>query len=233
MVDVLYSLVDVNQRFDKLLLDPLYIRNLDMTSMTMKSCFDLVYSIENKVLSRISKNILPRIHHQVNELTLEQDSMEHILHRIHYPRLYSLSLIDFQEVLIKYLTVDGRLNCLSTLKIYVDNIAYTSATIDSTKKLPKLKHFTLCSYARTVAYDNRIVRLLRRMINLEELILFLSIIRTDSNYIDGIQLYDSILIYMARLNKFTFSIDTNQANRNHISSIRNQDILQLIQYINI
>ncbi|CAF3743116.1 unnamed protein product [Rotaria sordida] len=105
MVDVLYSLVDVNQRFDKLLLDPLYIRNLDMTSMTMKSCFDLVYSIENKVLSRISKNILPRIHHQVNELTLEQDSMERILHRIHYPQHYSLSLIDFQEeVLIKYLT---------------------------------------------------------------------------------------------------------------------------------
>ena len=31
MVDVLYSLVDVNQRFDQLVLDPLYIRNLDMT----------------------------------------------------------------------------------------------------------------------------------------------------------------------------------------------------------
>jgi hypothetical protein len=45
------------------------------------------------------------------------------------------------------------------------------------------------------------------MVNLEELILFLSILRVDSTYIDGTQLYDDILIYMPCLNKFTFNID--------------------------
>ena len=36
MVDVLYSFVDINQRFDQLVFDPFYIRYLNMTSMTIK-----------------------------------------------------------------------------------------------------------------------------------------------------------------------------------------------------
>jgi len=63
------------------------------------------------------------------------------------------------------------------------------------------------------------------MINLEELILFLSVIRTDSNYIDGIQLYDDILINMPRLNKFTFNIDTCVVKKNiGIAFSSNEDI---------
>jgi hypothetical protein len=51
------------------------------------------------------KKILPRIHHQVNELTVEQYSMKRILHTVNYPQLYSLSLINFQtKRLLKYLT---------------------------------------------------------------------------------------------------------------------------------
>jgi hypothetical protein len=46
------------------------------------------------------------------------------------------------------------------------------------------------------------------MINLEELILNLSTVRPKKNYIDGVQLYDDILIYMTRLNKFAFNINT-------------------------
>ena len=72
-----------------------------------------------------------------------------------------------------------------------------------------MKYFSLTSYPGVVSYDNLIIPLLRRMINLEELILFLSIIRADKNYIDGDQLYDDILVYMPRINKFTFNIETN------------------------
>jgi hypothetical protein len=74
-------------------------------------------------------------------------------------------------------------------------------------------------------YDEQIILLLNRMINLEELILFLLVIRIDSTYIDGIQLYDDILIYMPQLKKFTFSINTgviNKKNPIHLSS--NEDI---------
>ena len=104
MVDVLYSFVNVTQRFDQLILDPLYIHSLDMTSMKMKSYYDRIYSIDNQLLDKICKNILPQIYHQVNELIVEQHSMEHVIHAINYPQLYSLSLVDFQEeILLNYL----------------------------------------------------------------------------------------------------------------------------------
>jgi hypothetical protein len=57
-------------------------------------------------------------------------------------------------------------------------------------------------------YDDLIVPLLCRMINLEELSLYLSVRRFHSTYIDGIQLYDQFLIYMTHLKKFTFNINT-------------------------
>jgi hypothetical protein len=105
MIDVLYSLVDITQRFNQLVFDPFYIRNLNMTSMKMKSYYDRIYSIDNQVLDRICKNILPRISHQINELIVEQYSMEHVLHSINYPQLYSLTFMNFsEEILFNYLT---------------------------------------------------------------------------------------------------------------------------------
>jgi len=66
IVDVLYSLVDVNQRFDRLVLDPLTIRNIDMTIRTFESVYDQIFSIDDKVLSRICDKILCRIYDQIN-----------------------------------------------------------------------------------------------------------------------------------------------------------------------
>lgn len=51
MVDVLYSLMDINERFDHLILDLLYIRNLDMA---IKSCFNRIFSIDEQIHERIS-----------------------------------------------------------------------------------------------------------------------------------------------------------------------------------
>jgi len=105
-VDVFYSLVDVNQRFRQLVLHSLYIRDLHMTNMTATHSFsDETFSIDTKVLSRICKKILPRIHHQVQKLTVEQSSMKEVLATGNFPQLYSLSLINFEEhVLYQYLT---------------------------------------------------------------------------------------------------------------------------------
>jgi hypothetical protein len=104
-IDVLYSLVDVNERFDRLVFNSLDIRNLDTTNMVMKSYYDRTFSIDNNVLSRISEKILPRIHHQLNELIVEQNSMKHILVNANYPQLDSLSLVNFEkEILFQNLT---------------------------------------------------------------------------------------------------------------------------------
>jgi hypothetical protein len=104
MVDVFYSLMDVCERFDQLVLYLFHTSNLDMTSMSMKSFFVRTYSVEHQVLDRICENILPRIHHHVKELIIEQDSIQRVLHTFNYPQLYSLTLMDFQaERLTKYL----------------------------------------------------------------------------------------------------------------------------------
>ncbi|CAF1432789.1 unnamed protein product [Rotaria sordida] len=320
MVDVLYSLVDVNERFDQLILDHLYICHLNMTTMTIRSVFDRIYSIDDQVLSRICEQILPRIHHQVNQLTVESHSMDRLL-TVNYSQLYSLSLVDFQEkILLQYLKgnsvlcnllseqithlyidmevktvepplsktlskifvlilslckrlislnfcsscryrlmaihifkpsttncisstlttlninvdnfadclylLDGRLNCLSTLIIRVLKISPVISNIKNTKKLPELKSFSLTSSDLTMAYDNLIIPLLHRMINLEELKLLLSVIRFDSTYIDGIQLQDEVLIYIPRLNKLTFSIVTLLFNNNIKIDLRSNEEIQ-------
>jgi hypothetical protein len=64
------------------------------------------------------------------------------------------------------------------------------------------------------------------MINLEELKLYLRIKRLDSTYIDGVQLYDQILNYMTRLNKFTFSIDTKICNEDVTFELQSNEDIQ-------
>jgi hypothetical protein len=88
-----------------------------------------------------------------------------------------------------------------------------------------LKCFSLTVFYRTYDYDTLIVPLLCGMINLEELKLCLRVTRFDSTYIDGIQLYEQILIYMTRLNKFIFSINTTVYNENvRVELPSNEDI---------
>ncbi|CAM4813518.1 unnamed protein product [Rotaria magnacalcarata] len=237
MTDVLYSLVNATQRFDQLVLDPLYIRKLDMTSMTMKSFHDRIYSIDDLVLDKICKNVLPRINHQVHELIVEQHSMK----RSSYYRIFSTSLVitrrfsrrsdaTLRKLLSEQIT-HLKIDLNDKTPPLPETLSMIFALILSLcnqiveKKIPKLKNFSLRSFPRTYFYDDLIIPLLRRMINLEELILNLSIIRVDSNYIDSLQLYDDILIYMPRLNKFIFSIDTSVVEKNiKIALSSNEDI---------
>ena len=102
--DVIYSLVDVNERFLQLVFDPLYIQELDITLMTMKSFYQRTFSLHEQVVSNICENILPKIHDQVKQLAIEQHSIERILTH-NYSQLYSLSLVNFkEEILFQYLT---------------------------------------------------------------------------------------------------------------------------------
>lgn len=101
-IDVLYSLVDVNQRFNELIFDYLYISKLDLT---FKSSLPYFSSTEKQILDRICEKVLPRIHHQVRELIIEERSIERILRTVTYPQLYSLSIVKFEDVVLaKYLS---------------------------------------------------------------------------------------------------------------------------------
>ncbi|CAF1457559.1 unnamed protein product [Adineta steineri] len=317
--DVIYSLVDVSERFGRLLFDPFYIQNLNITLKTMKPFCHRTFSIHEQVLSNICENILPNIHDQVKQLAIEEHSIERIF-IYNYSQLYSLSLVNFkEEILFQYLTdysvlrnllthqithlhidiqtdkipkilskissnilililslcqrliklnfsqvfsyrnsfipicklpktcftystlielkinvatvndclrlLNRRFDSLSKLTINVRNIKYERKQINNKTKLPKLKYFSLASFDMIQNFDDYIIPLLRRMINLEELILFLSVERVDSTVIDDIELYDQVLVHMSHLNKFVFSIHTDVFfENNEIDVPSNEDI---------
>ncbi|CAF2395648.1 unnamed protein product [Rotaria sp. Silwood2] len=300
-IDIFYSLVGVNKRFDRLALDSLYIHHLDFVIQR----FHIDNSSVDVYIDKICEKILPQINEKVTKLTLDPFSVERILDAVHYPQLHSLSLVNFQSDIFlehlssrliadllcnqithltadiypetaeihnengkkqnifllilwlgKYLTdltfsqpfstnyltfsswatsyrsflsstltnltievngfddclylLNGSLESLSTLIIRINKIKRSSSRIDNTKKLVKLKYFSLRADKHTYFYDEQIVPLLRRMLNLEELTLQLSVVRLrmEPTYINGHQLYDEVLNYMPRLHKFIFCIHT-------------------------
>jgi hypothetical protein len=71
--------------------------------------------------------------------------------------------------------------------------------------LPKLKHFSYIELDSMVDYVEFMIPLLRRMINLERLQLHMSVMRERSTFINGNQLHDQFLVYITRLNLFTFN----------------------------
>jgi hypothetical protein len=102
MVDVFYSLVDINKRFNRLTLDPFYIHNLDLTAK--RSLLQRTSRLDNQEIGTTCKKILPRIHHHIHKLTVPSCLIECIVN-IDYPQLQSLLLVNFEEQkLIGHLT---------------------------------------------------------------------------------------------------------------------------------
>ncbi|UJR34328.1 hypothetical protein I4U23_021731 [Adineta vaga] len=73
VVDVLYSLVDVNGRFNRLVFNACDLHNLNLVNVKTKSCLPRFSALKKHVLNRICDTIVPRIHEQVNKLTVEQN----------------------------------------------------------------------------------------------------------------------------------------------------------------
>ncbi|CAF4030473.1 unnamed protein product, partial [Adineta steineri] len=140
--------------------------------------------------------------------------------------------------------LNGDFECLTTLIVHVQLIFFPMQHIDNTKKLPKLKVLSFISHQYTDQHVTQIFPFIRRMINLEEIKLYLLIEVYDLNYVDGIQLYNELLCHMNKLNKFTFNIQTLVYRRNNnINLSSNEDIQrsfigkeiypQINSYINI
>ena len=101
--DVFYSLVGVNQRFDRLAPDPLYINHFDLVVKRSDIRSSL---IDVHILDRICKTFLPRINETVTKLTVDFFSMESILSAVPYPQVHSLSLVNFQpNILLQHLSI--------------------------------------------------------------------------------------------------------------------------------
>lgn len=98
MIDVLYSLVNVTERWNGLILNPLYVRRIDLTCVRVTPSDEWIYSItDDHVVERLCQNVLPRINDQVKELRVDQHFLGRVFHATSYPQLESLALIDIDD----------------------------------------------------------------------------------------------------------------------------------------
>jgi hypothetical protein len=101
-IDVLYSLIGVNQKLDKLAQDITFSRSLDFVAILSNEENDPKI---NSVLDRFCTDILPQVHHNIECLTLEPSLLECVLYTGEYPKLRKLTLVNLKlETLSRILT---------------------------------------------------------------------------------------------------------------------------------
>jgi hypothetical protein len=87
--EVLYSLLGVDKRLNKIAHDSVFTNDLPLLMSTSDG---LVYSLPDPILDRFCSHILPKIHQKIERLHLESRSMERILLATNYPNLYGINL---------------------------------------------------------------------------------------------------------------------------------------------
>lgn len=93
-IDILYSFIGVNKRFDKLVRDVVYTRSIELIKTNST---DDDHSLPELILNQFCLSILPQIHHYIECLTLEPFSMKRILNSGNYPKLSKLTLLNFEQ----------------------------------------------------------------------------------------------------------------------------------------
>ncbi|CAF3386843.1 unnamed protein product [Rotaria sp. Silwood1] len=119
--------------------------------------------------------------------------------------------------------LDGCFNQLHTLHVNFFFICSSQLTINNTENLPNLKCFSLYCHTETVVYDELVVPLLHRMLNLEKLGLYIRVCGKNT-FVDGNDLKKNIINNMPRLNKFLFNISSTNRLHNQINLPSNKDI---------
>jgi len=99
-IDVLYSLLDINnERLNILAEEKIFSNILNFVSI------DNISSIDRLKLDRFCINILPRIHHHVKYFILKPALMNRVLLAADYPNLTKLKLFHFKkEIALRYFT---------------------------------------------------------------------------------------------------------------------------------
>ena len=88
-VELLYSLMNINQRLDKVICDTSLTHSLDLTKILVN---DENNSSINDILNRFSTHILPRIHYNIVTLAVQGSMYHKIFRSTNYPNLRKLTL---------------------------------------------------------------------------------------------------------------------------------------------
>jgi hypothetical protein len=99
---VLYSLIDVNKRLNKIVRDSIFANHL---TLLISASNGFIYPLLDPILDRFCFHILPKIHQKIKWLGLESLSMDRILRATNYPNLWGLGLFNISgEVVIQLST---------------------------------------------------------------------------------------------------------------------------------
>lgn len=101
--DILYSLLDVNQRFNTILHDSIFTSQLSLYRLETKTetyrfgaCTE-IHRLPPPMMERFSSQILSQIGHKIKLLRLESISVKHILSSTTFPNLYDLGLYNIDS----------------------------------------------------------------------------------------------------------------------------------------
>ncbi|CAF2989699.1 unnamed protein product, partial [Rotaria sp. Silwood2] len=92
-VALLYSLIGVDVRLNKIVYDSIFTKHLVLMTFASNGC---VYSLADLILDRFCSYILPEIRQKIEWLELESSSMKRILLATNYPNLYKLGIYKIQ-----------------------------------------------------------------------------------------------------------------------------------------
>jgi hypothetical protein len=93
-IDLLYSLIGVNKRLNKIVHDSMFTNSLTLFGSLL--C-DYVDPLPDLMLDRFCSQILPEIHDNIKWLKLESSSMKHILLSANYPNLFGLGIYNIEK----------------------------------------------------------------------------------------------------------------------------------------
>jgi len=92
-IDMLYSLVGANQKLDNVACDIHFTRAIDLMTISLNEADD---SRPNTIFDRFCLHILPRIHNNMECLTVQACFLDRVLHASNYPNLRKLNLVDLK-----------------------------------------------------------------------------------------------------------------------------------------
>ncbi|CAF3259377.1 unnamed protein product, partial [Rotaria sp. Silwood2] len=121
--------------------------------------------------------------------------------------------------------LDGRFNNLQSLYIDLIKICSSSNQIKNQGKIPNLKCFNLSCFLETWNYNELIVPLLHRMLNLEKLGLYITIY-VKERFIDGNNLKENIFNHLTKIKHFDFDIYSYIYMENQLKYPLKEDIQQ-------
>ena len=97
MIDAMYSFVNITDRLDQLVLNPISTHSLDMTCVRLEQLPARVHSLDQRAVASLCRTVLPRIRGPVHQLIVDQFALDDVLRARYYSELRSLVLVDIDE----------------------------------------------------------------------------------------------------------------------------------------